>query len=72
MSEANTFHLFARPSALEGAARIFDLGGTLQVYNEHETGKQADIHAIHRDWKAIGDDIRGSLSQYEQEQASQK
>jgi len=29
--------LYARPSFLEGMARVADIGGTLQVYNESPT-----------------------------------
>jgi len=42
MSNNSTF-LFARPSFLEGVARVMDLGGTLQVYNNSKTEKEADL-----------------------------
>ncbi len=50
--------LFARPSFIEGVARIFDLGGTLSEYNICDTGEQADYWALWSDWHAIGNDIR--------------
>ena len=49
--------LFARPSALCGAASIIDLGGTLVQYVESNSGGQADTLALWSDWLAVGDDI---------------
>jgi len=53
--------LFARPSFLEGVARIFDLGGTLNTYNESESPTEADYLAIANDWRAIDDDMRNAI-----------
>lgn len=50
--------LFARPSFLEGVARIFDFAGTLSEYNRSRTGEEADYQALLSDWLAVGDDIR--------------
>ena len=58
--------LFARPSFTEGMARVLDLGGTLQEYNVSDTGKEADIHALRNDWRAVGDDIKEAIKSYEQ------
>jgi DNA modification methylase len=66
MSNSKTFYLYARPSFIEGMSRLFDFGGTLQEYNEHESGDVADYEAIKRDWQAIGGDIFKSLKEYEQ------
>ncbi len=55
--------LCARPSFLEGLARILDLGGTLNEYNQSETPDDADLVALRSDWEAIGEDFRGVLSQ---------
>jgi len=60
--------LFAEPSFVEGMARTLDIGNTLKKYNESETGNEADIEALKNDWSAVGDDIRVSISGYEQEQ----
>jgi hypothetical protein len=49
--------LFARPSFLEGVARIVDFGNTLNQYNGCETPEQADLVAIASDWAAIGLDL---------------
>jgi hypothetical protein len=53
--------LYARPSALEGAARLFDIAGTLNKYNISESGAEADARAIRSDWYAVGMDARRAL-----------
>lgn len=50
--------LFARPSFIEGMARIFDFGGTLSAYNRREATEQADYLALSSDWYAVGNDMR--------------
>jgi hypothetical protein len=50
--------LFANPSFIEGVARILDLGGTLNEYNNAQTDKQADYLAQGGDWRAVGQDIQ--------------
>ena len=58
MSErARSLILFARPSALCGAASIIDFGGTLVRYVESNSGGQADSLALWSDWLAVGDDM---------------
>ena len=64
MSNNSTF-LFARPSFIEGMARVIDLGATLQVYNESRTEKEADIKAIKKDWEAVGEDVANAVKGYE-------
>lgn len=63
-----TFFLFARPSFLGGAARLFDFAGTLNSYNISATGELADTRAFQEDWKSIGDDMRAVLAAYQKEQ----
>ena len=58
--------LFAEPSAIEGVARLLDLGGTLQEYNTHDTDEEADVEALKNDWRAVGDDLKVSINRYEQ------
>lgn len=62
-----TFHLFAEPSFLEGAARLVDFNGTLNVYNESSTAGEADYIALRNDWLVIGQDFKEALSNYERE-----
>lgn len=59
--------LYAEPSFIEGMARVLDIGGTLQMYNTSATEQEADIAALKNDWRAVGEDIRSSISIYEQE-----
>jgi len=63
--------LFAKPSFIEGMSRLLDLGGTLQEYNSSESEQKADIKEIKNDWRAVGDDLRFSVSSYEQNFAKQ-
>ncbi len=55
--------LFARPSFLEGWARIVDFGGTLQEYNRSPTDQAADFYALAADWRAVGLDIRQAINE---------
>lgn len=57
----HTALLFARPSFLEGFARIFDLGNNLNQYNEHRFPDDADVRAMRADWEAVGEDIRHAI-----------
>ena len=66
MSNNSTF-LFSRPSFIEGMARVVDLGATMQVYNDCETEKEADLKALKKDWGSVGEDIVLAASKYEQE-----
>ena len=49
--------LFARPSFVEGAARIFDFSNTLSMYNYSKNDDEADARALYSDWVAVGDDF---------------
>ena len=53
--------LFARPSFLEGVARIMDFGDTLQEYNYSSDPTEADYRAIWSDWQVVGDELRQAL-----------
>jgi hypothetical protein len=64
--------LFARPSIIEGIARIIDISGSLQVYNECLTANKADSLAIYNDFKAVGMDIRNAAAEFEKEVAVTK
>lgn len=52
-----TDFLFARPSFLEGMARVYDLGGTLQEYNNAPSAEEADAIALEMDAQAVGQDF---------------
>ena len=53
--------LFARPSFLEGLARVLDIRGTLQTYNQSESGEVADRTPFAMDMQAIGQDMRTAM-----------
>lgn len=61
-----TSMLFARPSFLEGMARLFDFGNTLQVYNVSHDEAEADCAAIAADWHAIGEDMMRAVHEITQ------
>ena len=62
-----TDYIYARPSFLEGVARIMDIGGTLNEYNYASDGQQADAIAIWSDWAVIGQDMYTAMGIYREE-----
>jgi len=64
------YSLYARPSFIEGAGRVADLGATLNEYNYTLTPEQADMLALMSDWLDIGADLLLSIEKYEK--SSQK
>ena len=63
--ESRSDFLFAKPSFLEGMARIWDFGNTLNVYNESSSLHMADAAALWMDWAAVGDDIRRAMREFD-------
>ena len=59
--------LFARPSWVEGLARAFDLGGTLQEYNTAPTPEEADSIAMNADWRVVGQDLLRAMNELSEE-----
>lgn len=64
---AQSDFLYANPSLLEGFARVFDLGCTLNEYNGSPTEQYADGYAIGMDWHVVGHDIAHANMQFENE-----
>ena len=60
MGDLSSF-LFAKPSVVEGAARIFDFAGALNQYNSTLTERGADLRALQADWQAVGGDIQEAI-----------
>jgi len=60
--------LYAEPSFWEGAARLFDFGGTMLEFNRCVAPEQADFFALRADWRAVGDDIRRAHRLFEKQQ----
>ena len=57
-----SFTLFARPSLIEGVARVMDFGGVLDEYNSSPTPLEADALAIRSDWIAVGNDVKAAIA----------
>ena len=55
--------LYARPSAIEGVARILDFGNTLNEYNYSSTPEQADFLALRADWRVAARDLGIALAE---------
>ena len=67
--ERHSYYLSARPSFLEGIARLMDFGNTLNEYKSYPSGVEADHAAIARDWAMIGLDFRNAIAGFEEEEA---
>ncbi len=64
-----TDFLYARPSFLEGVARVLDVGGGLTEFNKSLTIEEADLRAIAADWGAVGQDLRDAIAVVTKKQA---
>ena len=58
--------LFARPSLLSGIARVLDLGGVFDSYNDCRTPREADELALGADWAAILEDLELAKAQLQE------
>lgn len=58
------YYLFSEPTAVDGAARIFDFAGSMQIYNSHKTEAEADACEIYHDWRTVGSDILNAAEIY--------
>lgn len=58
------YYLQASPSFFEGAGRVLDLGGTLQVYNYSTSPQVADMIASAEDWASVASDFQEALRIY--------
>ncbi|MHB1673640.1 MAG: hypothetical protein ACYCSP_05260 [Acidobacteriaceae bacterium] len=67
MKKVQSDFLFAQPSFASGAARVFDLWGQFDAYNESATPAEADANAIAADWAVVGQDIFDAIQQYDSE-----
>lgn len=64
-------YLFARPSFIEGIARLIDPTGSLNSYNRAPTPESADARALAEDWRAVGHDVRVALDELRHEVSGQ-
>lgn len=62
-----TDYLFAMPSVWSGAARVLDLFGVFDAYNDSDRPELADARAIYSDWRITGQDLAGAMMAVEGE-----
>jgi hypothetical protein len=67
MEKVKTDFLFAQPSIMSGAARVFDLWAQFDEYNRSESPFEADAKALAADWLLVGQDIYDVIEQHESE-----
>ena len=63
MGNIQTDFLFAQPSALSGVARLLDLSGLFDAYNNSREPREADIKALLSDWYIVGQDLRFAIKE---------
>jgi hypothetical protein len=68
----STDFLFASPSFLTGVARLFDLAGVFDSYNESLGPDRADALATFADWRTTGEDLARVMAAYREEAAPQQ
>ena len=64
--------LFAKPSAISGAARMLDFWGYYDVYNNSRNGAEADAKAIYSDWRTVGEYLWEAYEQLTPEESIQR
>ena len=57
-----TDYLFAMPSFRSGVARVFDLFGLFDTYNDSPTDHLADARALYSDWHIVGQDLADAMA----------
>ncbi|MCY4027530.1 MAG: hypothetical protein OXH75_14625 [Acidobacteria bacterium] len=62
-----TDHLFALPSVWSGAARVLDLFGVFDTYNDSPNDALADSRALYSDWHIVGQDLADAMVKVERE-----
>ena len=67
--QMRTDYLFAAPSLSSGVARLLDLFGQFDDYNDSPSAASADARAMYSDWRVTGEDLAGAMMAIEREQA---
>ena len=62
-----TDYLFAMPSFLTGVARLFDLYGQFDTYNDSTNDDLADARALYSDWRIVGQDLAAAMTRMDRE-----
>ena len=61
--------LVATPSWLAGTARVLDLNGQFDEYNDSHSIEAADAKALFGDWRMVGEAVVQALTAFRREQA---
>ncbi|MEQ1910045.1 MAG: hypothetical protein ABMA15_14555 [Vicinamibacterales bacterium] len=64
--------LVATPSWLSGAARVLDLGGQFDQYNDSHSIEAADAKALFCDWRMVGETFRDAINVFRRESETPK
>lgn len=59
--------LVATPTWLSGSARLLDLAGDFDEYNDSQSIEAADAKALFCDWRLIGDAILDAMNGFRRE-----
>ncbi len=62
-----TTFLFAIPTLFSGCARLLDMGGVYDIYNESGDESEADACAVYSDWRMVGQDIQKAMESFHAE-----
>ena len=62
-----TDFLYATPSAWSGVARLLDLFGRFDAYNDSPTDDLADARALYSDWHVVGQELTSAMMKVERE-----
>ena len=62
-----TDYLFAMPSVWSGAARLLDLFGVFDTYNDSASDDLADARALYSDWHIVGQELADAMMRVERE-----
>jgi hypothetical protein len=69
MSQEKLFQtdfLFPTPTKLQGLGTVFNIWGQYHVFNNSQTGEEADARAIRSDWGVTGQDLQFVLEKLEE------
>ena len=61
MGDIKTGFLFAQPGLFSGAARLIDISGLFDDYNQSRDTGEADMKALLSDWYIVGQDLRCAI-----------
>ena len=62
-----TDYLYATPSFWSGVARLLDLFGQFDTYNDSAADEVADARALYSDWHIVGQHLADAMTRIELE-----